>query len=323
MTLAQSASSHLDGPWTTRRLLAWTTERFEQRNIDSPRLSAEMLLSHVLSVPRLHLYMESDRPASPQEREQFRALVKRALDHEPVDYLVGHSPFFGLDFQVDSRVLIPRPSTEVIIETVLQRERSIERDQPGRILDLCTGSGAIAVSLAHHLPNAQVVATDISEDALAVAKTNADKHGVTDRIVWAQGDLFDALSQDHREAGFDYVLSNPPYISDEEWEAVEPNVKNYEPTLALRAGSDGMSIIGPLLEQAEQWLVCKGVENATSSGAGLPGAGVPGVLMVEHAASQGQVTREFLQGQTVWQNIETLFDHERLERVLFATRAPE
>ncbi|MCB1940290.1 MAG: peptide chain release factor N(5)-glutamine methyltransferase, partial [Rhodocyclaceae bacterium] len=196
-----------------------------------PRLSAEMLLSHVFACQRMHLYTQADRPASPAERDQLRDLVARALKHEPVQYLVNEAWFFSLQLKSDRRALIPRPSTETIVETILQHARTRHADTPLRIADICTGSGCIAISLARNLPTAQLIATDISPDALALARENAERHAVADRIEFHKGDLLAPLAAHHTT--YDYIASNPPYIPDHEWDAVEPNVKDYEPTIAL------------------------------------------------------------------------------------------
>lgn len=243
--------------WTTRQLLAWMNEAFTQKGIDSPRLSAELLLAHVLGCDRLRLYMDVDRPANEIERSTLRDLVKRALAHEPVQYLTGEAWFFGLQLSVDPRVLIPRPSTETIVEAVLHHCRS----RPGfggktgegvLIADVCTGSGCVALALARNLPGARVVATDISAPALEVAHANAARLGLAERIEFIEGDLLAALGA-HATAGnarsLSFLVSNPPYIPDDEWEAVEPNVKDHEPTLALRGGMDGLALVRPLLTE--------------------------------------------------------------------------
>ncbi len=239
-------------------LLNWMNEAFTQKGIDSPRLSAELLLSHVLGCERLRLYMDVDRPASEIERTTLRDLVQRAINHEPVQYLTGEAWFFGMQLNVDQRVLIPRPSTETIVEAVLHHCKS----RPGfggktgegvLIADVCTGSGCIALALAKNLPGARIVATDISPDALEVARANAERLGLADRIEFLEGDLLNPLG-DHAKAGhtksLDFLVSNPPYIPDDEWDAVEPNVKDHEPTLALRGGMDGLALVRPLLKEA-------------------------------------------------------------------------
>lgn len=272
------------------------TETFTRRDLDSPRLSAEILLSHVLGCDRLRLYMETDRPASPGERDRLRDLVRRALSHEPIQYLTGEAWFFGMAFKADRRALIPRPSTETILEHVLQRERAAER--PPRIADVCTGSGCIAVALAKHLPRARMTATDISPEALALARENTERHGVADRIEFVEGDLLAPLAG---HGPFDWIVSNPPYIPDHEWDAVEPNVKNHEPHLALRAGRDGLQYVRPLIESAPPLLADAGE------------------ILIEIAACTAGDVRS-LAAKAGWSKISVLKDHEAYDRVLTARR---
>lgn len=281
--------------WTTRSLLAWTTEYFTRKGIDSPRLSAEMLLAHVLAVPRLKLYMDVDRPASELERSAFRELVERAVNHEPVDYLVGQTPFFSMLFAVSPAVLVPRPSTETLVEHVIQHARRTPGFASPLIADIGTGSGIIAISLAKHLPNARIIATDIRPEAIELAKQNAHKHGVSERIDFRQGDLLEPLAADRVR----YLVSNPPYISDAEWEQVEPNVKNYEPTHALRGGTDGLQYLRPLIESAARVL------------------DRPGQLVLEIAASQKNAVLQLAQ-QAGWRNPVVMPDSDSLPRMLLA-----
>lgn len=238
-------------------LLAWMNEAFTQKGIDAPRLRAEQLMAHVLGCERLRLYMDADRPASEIERSALRELVQRAINHEPIQYLTGEEWFFGLRLAVDKRVLIPRPSTVTIVEAVLHHCKS----RPGfggksgegvLIADVCTGSGCVALALAKNMPGARVIATDISADALDVARENAERLGLADRIEFLEGDLLAPLAEHPRGGNarsLHFLVSNPPYIPDDEWDAIEPNVKEYEPTLALRGGMDGLALARPLLTQ--------------------------------------------------------------------------
>ncbi len=285
--------------WTTKQLLAWTTSAFERKGIDSPRVCAEMLLAHVLGQPRLKLYMEPERPSSELERAAFRALVERAMHDEPVDYLVGLAPFFSMMLKVSPAVLIPRPSTETLVEHVLQHARRTPGFTNPRIADIGTGSGAIAVALAKQFAkagsSATIIATDIREDALAIAKENAQLQGVADRIDFRQGDLLEPV----RGERFTYLISNPPYIPDHEWDAVEPNVKDHEPTHALRAGPDGLDYIRPLIASAKKHLTD------------------PGQLVIEIAACQRQQVLD-LATEHGLRHPSVLVDHEKLPRVLVA-----
>lgn len=293
-----AAASRSDAPWTTRRLLAWTTEHFTKKGIDSPRLSAEMLLAHVLEVGRLKLYTDPDRPASELERAAFRDLVERASRHEPVDYLVGYCPFFSLMLKVDRRVLIPRPSTETLVEHVLQHARRTPGFTAPLVADVGTGSGAIAVAVAKNLPNCRVIATDLSADALEVARQNAADQGVADRVEFRLGNLLEPLAG----LRFHYLLSNPPYISDVEWEQVAPNVKDYEPHTALRGGADGLDFIRGLIAGAAARLER------------------PGQLVLEIAAAQKQAVLALAE-EAGLKHPRVLADHEGLPRVLVADGA--
>lgn len=288
------------------------TEAFTKKGLDSPRLSAELLLTHVLGCDRLKLYMDADRPAAPLERDTLRDLVGRALKHEPIDYLVGEKWFFGMAFHVSPAVLVPRPSTETIVENVLLHARA----EPGfggktgegvRFADVCTGSGCIAVALLKHLTGAAAVATDISPDALAIAKKNAARHGVADRIEFLQGDLLSPLVDatgvtNSATTDLHYLLANPPYIPDHEWDAVPANVKDFEPHAALRGGPDGLMFVRPLVEGAARFL--------------RPG----GVLMVEVAACTAEQAMQLAAAQPELENARILTDLDGLPRVVVATR---
>lgn len=286
-------------------------ETFDARGIESARLCSELLMSHVIGCERLKLYTDPDRPATELERENLRSLVKRALDHEPIQYLVGEAWFFGLPFTVDRRVLIPRPATETICEHVLQHERvnplgtrATGSEGDGLLIaDVCTGSGCIAVALAKRLPGARVIATDLSEEALEVAQLNAQKHGVADRIDFLQGDLLAPLL-DHPvtrgRGSIDYLVSNPPYIPDHEWQSVLPNVKAHEPEHALRGGADGLDFVRPLI----------------AAGADLVADG--GRMLVEVAASRAHESTA-LMGAAL-PKTEILADAEGLDRVIVGSK---
>jgi release factor glutamine methyltransferase len=253
-----------------------------------------MLLSHVLGVDRLKLYMDPDRPASELERATFRELVERAVAHEPVDYLVGKSPFFSMMLDVNPDVLIPRPSTETLIAHVIQHARRTPGFHSPLIADVGTGSGAIAIALAKNIPHSRVIATDLSEPALDIARCNADALGVGDRIEFRQGNLLEPIAHERLR----YLVSNPPYISDAEWRDVKPNVKDYEPELALRAGPDGLRDLRVLIEK------------------GRPLLDTPGQLVLEAAASHKPQLIKLAEAAGVWDNPHVLADHERLPRIL-------
>ena len=206
-----------------------------------PRRDAELILAHVLGCDQTALLTHPERLLSPVEADQFESLLKRRLASEPVQYLTGAQEFFGLLFEVTPDVLIPRPETEHLVEAVLER---FDPEANLRIVDVGTGSGAIAVALAHALPQSRVTALDLYPAALEVARRNAQRHGVIDRVTLRQSDLLAAASA----AEFDVVVSNPPYIAD--GEKLEPQVANYEPRFALYAGPTGLEAYERLIPQA-------------------------------------------------------------------------
>jgi release factor glutamine methyltransferase len=260
--------------WTVGRLLTWTTEWLTSRGSDSPRLDAEVLLASVRGCPRIALYTAFDVPVNDDERARFRSVVKRRGEGEPVAYLVGNKEFFSLSFAVSPAVLVPRPETEGLVVRVLDLHPSAEPKGPRlRIVDVGTGSGAIAVTLAatlaKRLQQAEFVATDISSAALSVARENAQRHGVADQIEFVECDLLD----DPRVAGpWDVIVSNPPYIREDEFDALPRDVRLHEPRTALVAGPTGVEVIARLVAAAAQklapggWLVME-VGPATASAA--------------------------------------------------------
>jgi len=232
--------------WTIKDLLEWTTRFFADKGIEEPRLNAEALLARVLEKDRVYLYANYFAPVNQNEREQYRELIKRRAAREPLAYLVGRREFMSLDFKVTPAVLIPRPETELLVESVLQLAG---QDQPVSICDVGTGSGAIAVSLAYYLPQAQVTAVDISAAALEIARYNAEQHDV--KVRFLEGDL---LAPVPAEDKFDFICANLPYISEEEFPGLDPEVLHYEPRLALWGFGDGLDIYRRLVSQAWQHL---------------------------------------------------------------------
>ncbi|MGE3180629.1 MAG: peptide chain release factor N(5)-glutamine methyltransferase [Phycisphaerae bacterium] len=244
-----------DAPWTVSRLLAWTRDYLQQRDIASPRLCAEVLLAHAMGCERLHLFTQfNDVPAKPV-LDQFRAAVREAATGKPIAYIVGSKDFFSMRFAVTPDVLIPRPETETLVERVISLVRA-EADpaSPPRILDVGCGSGCICISLAKHLPDATIFASDVSEAALNIAKKNAETLGVADRIDFRLGSLFEPW----RNEVFTCIVSNPPYIPDNQPDALEKSVRDHEPHTALFAGNDGLAIIRPLVDQSPRYLTDDG-----------------------------------------------------------------
>ncbi|HJZ93309.1 MAG TPA: peptide chain release factor N(5)-glutamine methyltransferase [Gemmataceae bacterium] len=219
--------------WTVRRLLEWTEDFLRKKGVEAPRLEAQILLAHALGCKKIDLYVRHEEEPPEDKRATFRDMIKKRAEGMPVAYLVGYRDFYSLDFAVTPAVLIPRPETETLVMEALRVVKAI--DAP-RVLDVGTGSGCIAVTIARQHKTARVTATDLSADALAVAGTNAQRHGVTDRVTFVQGDLFAPVSQ----GAFDLVVSNPPYIARAEFAALDAGVRDFEPRSALDGGIDGL-----------------------------------------------------------------------------------
>lgn len=242
--------------WTVGRLLAWTTDWLGSRGSESPRLDAEVLLAHVRGCPRILLYTAFAEVVGDDQRSRFRELVKRRGGGEPVAYLVGSKEFFSLDFAVSPAVLVPRPETEGLVVRVLDlcKERAADLPAP-RIIDVGTGSGAIAVTLAKQLPAAEIVACDISAVALAVARANAARHGVEERVTLAECDL---LECPETAGPWDIIVSNPPYVREDEFASLPDTVRLHEPRQALVGGATGVEVIRRLVSQAALRLAAGG-----------------------------------------------------------------
>ncbi|MBP8819838.1 MAG: peptide chain release factor N(5)-glutamine methyltransferase [Syntrophomonadaceae bacterium] len=228
--------------WTVKELLEWTSNYFKEKNIKEARLEAEILLARVLGKDRVYLYANYDAPVNQDERSIFREFIKRRARKEPLAYITGAKEFMSLEFKVNPNVLIPRPESEIIVEKAID----LFKDQPCTICDIGTGSGALAISLAYYLPLTQVFATDISPQALATARENADSLEV--EVEFLEGDLLSPFLD--KEQCFDLIVANLPYISQEEYHTLDSGVKSYEPQIALLAPGDGLDIYRRLLPQA-------------------------------------------------------------------------
>jgi len=247
----QTPSNPIDPQWTILKILQWTTAYFKTHPVDSPRLTAEILLAHVLSAKRIDLYARFDQPLTKSELSDFKVLIKRRVCREPVAYITGSREFFGIDFDVSPDVLIPRPETEFLVEAALacipQAGSSFLR-----ILEIGAGSGAVIVSLAVNRPGHGYMASDISINALKTAAGNAKKNGVNGKICFFAGDLFTPINP--VAARFDLIVSNPPYITKNDLAGLEPEVRDFEPSMALDGGTDGLDIIRKIINTAPPFL---------------------------------------------------------------------
>lgn len=249
MTAQPARPAPAGDEWTVKRILDWTTDHLKKHGSESARLDAEILLAHARGCKRIELYTRYEERLTDTQRSAMRDLVKRRANAEPVAYLVGFKEFYSLPFKVTHDVLIPRPETETLVLEAVEIAKRSEAERL-TLLDLCTGSGCIAVAAAKGSPKFAVTATDLSEAALSVARENADRNGA-DRVEFRHGDLFDALPAD---ATFDLILSNPPYVADAEYETLSPDIRLHEPATALLAGPDGMDVLRRIAEKAPRRL---------------------------------------------------------------------
>jgi release factor glutamine methyltransferase len=233
--------------WTIGSLVKWATDDFRARGIENPRLDAELLVAHALKIDRMRVILDSARPLEGPELAALRDLVKRRRSYEPIAYLRGEREFYGLKFRVDKRVLVPRPDTETLVDAALARSTHVSMSM--RQLDLCTGSGCVAIAMARQRPTAQVWASDISKDALAVARENALRLGAYN-VAFVESDLFAAFAGKR----FDVVTANPPYIATAELATLQPDVRDHEPRLALDGGKDGLDLVRRIVADAPTYL---------------------------------------------------------------------
>lgn len=282
--------------WTTLRVLQWTTGRFTKAGIETARLEAQVLLAHALQCDRVALYMQYDKPLVESELTAYHALIRRRLDGEPVAYLTGEQEFWSLPFHVDKRVLIPRRDTETVIELV--RDET-QRNTAVRIADIATGSGVLAITLLHELPNSTAIATDTSDEALAVAKQNAERNEVAARIDLRQGDLLAALGNADQ---VDVLVSNPPYIASADIDGLSAEVR-HEPRIALDGGDDGLHALRAIIAAAHKHI---------ASG---------GLLVLEHGHDQADAVRDLIDASGSFKSVQTRNDLAGNPRVTWARRA--
>jgi release factor glutamine methyltransferase len=272
-----------------RDVLGWATAALKEERIESPQLDAKVLLAHSLGLSRSELYIQLDGRPSAEVEKTFRSLVARRLNHEPVAYITGHKEFYGLELQVDRRVLIPRPETETLVEVALTigRQRQIPQ-----LVEVGVGSGAVAIALAVNLPWVEIYAIDSSSDALTVAEENCRRHGVQDRVHLLLGDLLAPLPE---PVGL--IVANLPYVSQDELTTLAPDITEYEPLGALDGGPDGLDYIRRLLEQAS------------------PCLRPPGMICLEIGASQALAVNEIARNHFPAATVGLVRDLAGLDRV--------
>lgn len=280
--------------WTLGRLREWTKVYLAKKGCESAELETQVLMSHALQCSRIELFTRQDEEATEEGRALLRDLIRQRAEGCPVAYLVGHKEFFSLSFAVTPDVLIPRPDSEWL---VYECQRLAKGMSEPSILDLGTGSGCLAVALAHQIPGAKVLAIDISADALLVAKGNAEKHGVSERITFLEGDLYSPVPNGEK---VDFIVSNPPYIRTAEIETLQREIREHEPRLALDGGEEGFGVFDRIVEQASEHL--------------KPG----GYLIIEIGADQEDQAREKITTQGSFELAKTIHDANGLARALQA-----
>lgn len=286
---------------TVLEVIQRSTEFLARKGVESPRLQVELLLAHVLQLPRLKLYLDFDRVLTEPEIAVLRALIKRRGEREPLQYILGGTSFCGLEITTNRHVLIPRPETELLAERAWEFLRQLQAggQTTPTVLDFGTGSGCLAITLAVKFPQARICALDVSEGALDVARQNAQRHQVTERIQFYLGDGFAALPAGSR---FDLLVSNPPYIPTGELQTLQPEVRDYEPRLALDGGPDGLETMRRLADEAGAWMP-KG-----------------GCAIIEFADGQDQAVAEIF-SKHPWAVDRVEQDYSNRPRILIAYRS--
>ena len=289
-----------NGPQTLGDYLTWAANLLRERIIETPQLDAELLLAHVLKIDRPYLISHADDVLEPQAKIDFFQLIERRLRYEPIAYILGRREFYGRTFILNQDVLIPRPESELLVDFTLKILQE-GKNEPVHILDLGTGSGILGITLAAEHRAAKIVATDISSEALQVAKQNAQNIGVSDRIVFSAGDLFNALDGLEPKR-FDFIVTNPPYLNPSEKNAIQADIRDFEPDVALFSPKEGLAIIEKIAQQAEDYL--------------KPG----GILFSEIGFEHEQSVFDLFSKNGNWINIEILRDLSDYPRVIKVMR---
>jgi release factor glutamine methyltransferase len=287
------------GQATLGEMIAEARRLLEQAGIESAGQEAFWIVEHVLRLPVHHMVTDRERLLSPTELAAARGLVMRRAGREPLQYILGTQEFCGLEFHVNRAVLIPRPETELLVDYAAQR---IPAERKAIIVDVCTGSGCIAVAIARKRPRVRVIATDLSNPSLAVARQNAVYHAVGERITWLEGDLLGALAGQGLEGQVDLIVSNPPYIAEADWATLQPEVRLFEPRGALVAGPQGTELHERLLHESGRYL--------------SPG----GALIMEIGAGQARAMRRIVEQTTGYKFHRLIYDEAGLERVVIVER---
>jgi len=302
--------------WSIREALLWAEDYLASYDVPDAKAEAEYLLSHVLDCKRVELHLNHTIHLSYNTLQRFLDFVERRIKREPSQYIIGEQEFWGLEFKVTRDVLIPRPETEILVEEAVKTVRSQESEVRSQntkihyselrtpnsklILDLCTGSGCIAISLAKEITNSRIYAVDISERVLDVARGNAERHGVADRMIFLHGDLFEPLKG--MDIEFDFIISNPPYISKKMMKELQPEIKDYEPVTALYGGDDGLDFYRRIISEAPKYL------------------SKDGCILLEMGYGQAEEIKKLIEQDKAFEHIDIKKDFAGIDRVIKAQR---
>lgn len=286
--------------WTPLKLIQWATSYFDSHHIDSPRTTAEVLLAHALGVKRIDLYLRYDQPLNSDELNRFKTLIKRRVDREPVAYILGCKEFWSIDLEVNRKVLIPRPETECLVERALAILAADTRAGRKSVLELGTGSGAVIVALASENPRYTYLATDISIDAVQVARRNAIRHGLAATIHFVIADWFAPI--DVKSGRFDLIVSNPPYVRSIDLKRLQPEIHAYEPIAALDGAEDGLKNLRQIIECAYRYLKSNGA------------------LLLEMGYDQKEPLKQIIDASGQYEAVEFYKDYSGHDRIVSAKK---
>lgn len=286
--------------YTASNLISWASKILHNHGIDSPRLDAEVILSYLLGCKRITFYVYPDKPVESTIAVSYQKAIQKRSQRVPLQYITHHAEFMSLDFYVDERVLIPRPETELVVTAVIEKSQNLSKENEIVMVDIGVGSGNIAIALAKKMDKARVFATDISPDALSVAAMNAQRHEVLNQITFLCGDTFKPLEGYGIEAKADFILSNPPYVSRDEFGTLQREVGDYEPYIALVSGEDGFSMFKRIIAHANTWL--------------RPG----GFIIFEVGEKQAQKVAQFIENTGRFKKPELVKDYQNIYRIVVA-----
>lgn len=290
----------LPDTYTVSNLIHWASKILQGHGIDSPRLDAEVILSHLMDCKRIDLYVNPDKPVEKTTVASYKRAIQKRAQRVPLQYITNHAEFMSLDFYVDERVLIPRPETELLVEAVIKRSQIPSQENEIIVVDIGVGSGNIAIALAKKIGNVRIFAVDISPDALAVARINAQRHDVLDKITFLCGDIFKPLEGYGIESKVSFIVSNPPYISSDEFDTLQKEARDYEPYAALISGQDGLQMFKRIVSQVNTWL--------------KPG----GFIIFEVGEKQAYQVARLLEDTGCFKKPEFMKDYQHIDRIVIA-----